>query len=85
LFNKKHVFGCAFFVFTDKKRPSSAKTDSRHCLPGGDIVSKMRKNTPLRTQKQQTIFFLHFLVDLKAEKPFNTPRRPDSSVGRAED
>ncbi|CAH1546709.1 hypothetical protein [Vibrio rotiferianus] len=48
-------------------------------------MSKMHKNTPLRTQKQQTIFFLYFIVDLKAEKPFNTPRRPDSSVGRAED
>ena len=45
----------------------------------------MSKNSPLSTQKQQTIFFLQFNVDLKSEKPFNTPRRPDSSVGRAED
>ncbi|RZP68343.1 hypothetical protein D8T45_04060 [Vibrio vulnificus] len=46
---------------------------------------KTNKNTPLRAQKQQTIFFLHFYIDLESEKPFNTPRRPDSSVGRAED
>ena len=45
----------------------------------------MTKNTPLSIENQQTIFFLHFNVDLKREKPFNTPRRPDSSVGRAED
>ncbi|WP_164684066.1 hypothetical protein [Vibrio maerlii] len=45
----------------------------------------MDKNTALSIEKQQTIIFLQFSVDLKREKPFNTPRRPDSSVGRAED
>ena len=49
------------------------------------IYSQMSKNSPLSIEKQQTIFFLQFGVDVKSEKPFNTPRRPDSSVGRAED
>ncbi|EDL50661.1 hypothetical protein VSAK1_26950 [Vibrio mediterranei AK1] len=46
---------------------------------------QMNKNRTLSIEKHQTIFFLQFSVDVKDEKPFNTPRRPDSSVGRAED
>jgi hypothetical protein len=49
------------------------------------LVLKMDKNGSLSIEKQQTIFFLYFDVDLKHENPFNTPRCPDSSVGRAED
>ncbi|HFF2741014.1 TPA: hypothetical protein ACGCDJ_003709, partial [Vibrio cholerae] len=49
------------------------------------LVNEMDKNRPLSIEKQQTIFFLDFHVDDYHEKPFNTPRRPDSSVGRAED
>jgi hypothetical protein len=43
------------------------------------------KNGYPSIENHQTVFFLHFCIDLKLEKPFNTPRRPDSSVGRAED
>ncbi len=49
------------------------------------FLYKMNKNTPLSIEKHQTILFLQFKVDQKAENAFNTPRRPDSSVGRAED
>ncbi|CAK6714123.1 hypothetical protein HORM4_400001 [Vibrio harveyi] len=54
-------------------------------LKHGTLLLKMHKNSPLRAQIHQTIIYFNFIVDLKAEKPFNTPRRPDSSVGRAED
>ncbi|MCV5333291.1 hypothetical protein OFD71_33975, partial [Escherichia coli] len=57
----------------------------KHRLKHGALLLKTHKNSPLRAQIHQTIFYFNFIVDLKAEKPFNTPRRPDSSVGRAED
>ena len=46
---------------------------------------QMNKNNPLSIEKHQTILFLQFNVDPERENTFNTPLRPDSSVGRAED
>jgi len=54
-------------------------------MPGLAFSYKMDKNTPLSIEKHQTILFLQFSVDPEPENTFNTPRRPDSSVGRAED
>ena len=49
------------------------------------FLNQMNKNNPLSIEKHQTILFLQFNVDPEPENTFNTPRRPDSSVGRAED
>ncbi len=49
------------------------------------FLNQMNKNNPLSIEKHQTILFLQFNVDPERENTFNTPRRPDSSVGRAED
>ena len=45
------------------------------------FLNQMNKNNPLSIEKHQTILFLQFNVDPERENTFNTPRRPDSSVG----